>query len=202
MLFYPEKADVPERLTTDEVVVRPLRSTDAEADYDALMSSREMLRVWDQSDWPSDEFTLEENRADLAEHESDHASRRAFTYTVTDPAEERCLGCVYIYPLEPILKSVGESEGELADVGDFEAYVTFWVRESELAGGLERRLLAGLIDWFDREWAFGRVAFGTNSADARQISVLGEMGFETKWRYPVPGRATDYVICAREQGAG
>ena len=69
MRFYPEIASIPERLMTDEVLVRPLRATDAEADFEALMSSQEMLREWDQSDWPSDDFTLEENRADLAEHE-------------------------------------------------------------------------------------------------------------------------------------
>lgn len=198
MGFYPETDDVPERLAADEFVVRPLQATDVEADYDALMSSREMLRVWDQSDWPSDDFTLEENRNDLEEHESDHAARRAFTYTVMDPAERRCLGCVYVYPLVSILRNMGADADSLASMGGRDAYVTFWVRESEVADGLERRLLASLVSWFDGKWAFKRVAFGTNSGDARQMSLLGEFGFQPAWRYPVPERKAQYVICVRE----
>jgi hypothetical protein len=176
--------------------------SDAEADYEALMSSREMLRVWNQSEWPSEGFTLEENRSDLEEHESDHEAGRAFTYTVTDPRDERCVGCVYVYPLESALRSMGASDAELAEVGDFEAHVTFWVRESELAGGLERRLLGDLVDWFNREWRFRRIAFGSNTEDARQMTLLADAGFKPRWRFAVPGRDAAYVVCLREQGAG
>lgn len=201
MKFYPDDARVPSGMTTDEVVLRPLGASDVEADYEALMSSREMLRVWEQSEWPSDDFTLEENRNDLEEHESNHASGRAFTYTVTDPGDQRCLGCVYVYPLGSVLRNMGASDEENEDVGDFEAYVTFWVRESELAGGLERRLLGNLVDWFDREWAFRRIAFGSNTGDARQMALLAEAGFMPRWRFPIPGREEEYVVCLRGRGA-
>jgi RimJ/RimL family protein N-acetyltransferase len=184
-------------MTTAEVVVRPLSVSDAEADYEALMSSRESLRVWEQGEWPSDDFTLEENRSDLKEHEDDHAAGRAFTYTVTDPANEKCLGCVYLYPLGSVLRTMGAGDADVEDVGDYEAYVTFWVRESQLAGGLERRLLQGLIDWLDRDWAFRRIAFGTNTADTRQMALLAESGFKPRWRFPVPGREAEYVVCLR-----
>lgn len=196
-VFFPESATVPEAVATDKFLVRPLRVADVEADYEALMESREMLREWDQSDWPADDFTLDENRADLEEHESDHAARRAFTYTVMSPDESRCLGCVYIHPLGPILGHLGAPEDELAGVGDGEAYVTFWVRESELAGGLERRLLTTLVDWLDADWPFGRVVFGTNSDDSRQVSLLEECGFKERWRYPVEGRQSSYLLYVR-----
>lgn len=195
MPFHPEGRAIPERLVTDEFVLRPVKATDAEADLDALMSSRETLRIWDQSDWPSDDFTIEENRGDLKEHEADHEAGTAFTYTVMDAAGTRCLGCVYLYPLGSILRNMGVPDEDVAGVGDFEAYVTFWVRESELAGGLERRLLEELLAWFDGEWSFQGIALGTNTEDVRQMSLFRESGFEPKWRRPIPGRDAQYLTC-------
>jgi hypothetical protein len=112
MRFYPDDAAVPAGLRTDESHLRPLRASDAEIDYAAVMDSREMLRILSQSDWPSDTFTLEMNRKDLEEHEREHEERMAFTYTVLDPTESTCLGCVYVEQLE---------EGPMK--GDYAAHV-------------------------------------------------------------------------------
>lgn len=60
-----------DELRTDEFLLRPLRETDAGLDYDALMASRELLRLWESSTWLADDFSLEANRADLARHERD-----------------------------------------------------------------------------------------------------------------------------------
>ena len=199
MEFYPTDSAVPDGLTTGDVVLRPLRACDTEADYEALMSSKKMLRVWDQSDWPADDFTLEENRSDLEEHESAHEAGRAFTYTVVDQVDNQCVGCVYIYPLESILKGMGAGDDELADVGNYEAYVTFWVRESELACGLEGRIFDNLVNWFNSEWSFTRVAFGTNTEDTRQTALLTDAGFTPRWNFAVPGRDTEYLVYRREQ---
>jgi len=65
MLFYPKNAQVPEKLSTQEFYIRPLRTIDVEMDYSAVMSSKEMLRQWSQSDWPSDDFTITDNLIDL-----------------------------------------------------------------------------------------------------------------------------------------
>ena len=111
--------------------------------------------------------------------------------------ESRCLGCVYIHPLASILRHLGALEDELSDIGDGEAYITFWVRESELAGGLEHRLLMKLVDWLDADWPFERVVFGTNSEDSRQVSLLEECGFTQRWRYPVEGRQSSHLLYVR-----
>jgi|GEM_PF-6170635 len=49
MGFYPETADVPARWVCDDMLIRPIRAADAEVDYEALISSRKMLRVWDKA---------------------------------------------------------------------------------------------------------------------------------------------------------
>jgi len=86
-LLYPEDAPVPEKLVADEFIFRPLLGSDCKLDYDAVINSRDMLRVWEQDDWPSDDFTFDENLEDLDEHEADHKQRIAFTFTIMNPDE-------------------------------------------------------------------------------------------------------------------
>ncbi len=178
MSFYPQQAPVPAELRTDEFILRPLLATDVELDYDAVMSTREMLRVWSQSDWPADDFTLQGNLDDLEWHEQEHLERLAFTFTVMNPSETECLGCVYINPLERLLKHFKASEAELAALDDYQACVSFWVRQSRLADELDRRLLAALVAWFERDWAFSRVFFSVNEQVERQARLLAEAGLE------------------------
>ena len=104
------------------------------------MSDPAALRRWSQTDWPSDHFTLEENWTDLDRHEREHGDRVAFTFTVLDPKENRCLGCVYFSPLKP------EAEELRADAR-YPVWAAFWVRESEVASELDRHLLTAMLEW-------------------------------------------------------
>lgn len=90
---------IPTGLATDEFALRPIRASDASRDYTAVMETRVDLRIWEQSSWPEDTFTVDANREDLAGLEQRHEERRAYTYTVIDPADTECLGCVYIFPI-------------------------------------------------------------------------------------------------------
>ncbi|GAB4215614.1 MAG: hypothetical protein OHK0022_55750 [Roseiflexaceae bacterium] len=80
MAWYPPDARVPAELRTTRLWLRPLGVADTERDYDALMSSAAHLRLWSQSSWPADDFTLAQNRADLERHEGEHQAREAFTF--------------------------------------------------------------------------------------------------------------------------
>ena len=172
MHFYPQGATVPDELRTDEFLLQALSTTHVELDYAALMDSKEMLRCWSQSGWPSDDFTLEENWQDLDRHEREHIERKAFTYTVLDPDESTCLGCVYIQALHGPLSS-----------GDYEAEIRFWVRQPRLADDLDRRLLLALIHWFREAWAFRKVYLLAIDADSRQVQILQASGLEQKLVY-------------------
>jgi GNAT superfamily N-acetyltransferase len=172
-MFYPEDARVPEALRTGEFLVRPLRATDAVLDYDAVMSSRAQLLLRSGGTWPREGFTLEENLEDLERHEREQRERVAFTYTVMNPEESECLGCVYIDPLENFL---GHDGGGSVYLGERTAYVTFWVRQSRLADNLDRRLLEALISWFRDEWAFLHVVFMAQRVEERHIRLFEEVG--------------------------
>ncbi|MFL5800264.1 MAG: GNAT family N-acetyltransferase [Roseiflexaceae bacterium] len=173
MEFYPVNAPVPEEKRTNRLFLRPLRATDVELDYDAVMSSAEQLRHWSQSDWPTDDFTLAQNRADLQRHEREHGERKAFTFTVLNPHATCCLGCVYIMPLWPQTAELYAGAAYAADVG-------FWVRTSELANDLDRHLLDTLREWFTAEWAFDCVVFSISEQEARQAALLSEAGLERR----------------------
>ncbi len=85
MSFADPAEPVPEELKTDEFALRPIVADDAEMDYAAVMETREYLRLWRQSTWPEDDFTVDANRKDLIDIEQRHAAHRAFTYTALDP---------------------------------------------------------------------------------------------------------------------
>jgi RimJ/RimL family protein N-acetyltransferase len=169
--FYPARAPVPEEKRTQRLLFRRLRATDVELDYDAVMSSAEALRRWSGSDWPRDGFTLAENLADLERHEHEHNERKAFTFTVLDPAATRCLGCVYVVPVWPEAACLCGGVTCAAAVG-------FWVRTSELEGDLDRHLFAALCEWFKSEWTFGCILFTNHPPETRQAALLAEAGFE------------------------
>ncbi len=159
----------PHGMRTDRLVLLPLRASDVERDYDAVMSDAAALRRCRGSDWPSDDFTLAENLADLERHEREHERGEAFTYTVLAPDEVRCLGCVYIVP-------VWSEALPLCGAAACAACIGFWVRASEWSNDLDRHLLTTLREWLKAEWAFECVLFTNYAADTRQAALFEETG--------------------------
>jgi RimJ/RimL family protein N-acetyltransferase len=173
MEFYPTGLPVPQEKRSDRLYLRPLRATDVELDYEAVMSSAEMLRRWSQSDWPTADFTLAQNLADLQRHEREHLDRKAFTFTVLNPQGTQCLGCVYIMP-------VRRDELPLCPDAAYAADVGFWVRTSELPNALDQHLLATLLDWFQAEWALDCVLFTISQQESRQAALFAAAGLQRR----------------------
>jgi hypothetical protein len=190
MRFYPPDAPVPAELRTAEFLLRMLRATDVELDYDAVIKSRELLLVRSGGAWPKEGFSLADNLADLQKHEADYLARTSFTYTVMNPTETRCLGCVYINPLLPLLQRLQASETEISQIGDDEAWVTFWVRQSRLADELDKRLFAALRGWFTDAWAFKRVLFRANDNEARVMRLYQAAGLQPRYTLQAGARTT------------
>jgi RimJ/RimL family protein N-acetyltransferase len=167
--WLPAEAIVPAELRTDRAILRPLLASDVDRDYDAVMSSRPMLRTWSQSDWPAEGFTRAENLADLERHEREHLAREAFTFTALELDSDRCVGCVYITPLHP-------TEARWAADAPHVARVGFWVRSSEIESDLDRHLLVALRAWFTSTWGFDREVFSAGAGDRRQIELFEQAG--------------------------
>lgn len=144
MPFVPADYRVPETLETREFRLRMLTVNDVVKDYDAVMSSVDHCQsIWPGGTWPVG-LTLEQNLIDLGWHQKEFQRRRSFAYTVVRPDESRVLGCVYILPTRK---------------PGYDAEVYLWARQSELAGGLEDRLLAAVSDWLASLWPFECVGY-------------------------------------------
>ena len=124
-----------------------LKLSDVVKDYDAVMSSVEHLQKTkpfgpDQK-WPMG-LTFEQNLIDLGWHQKEFQMRSSFAYTVMNPNETQCLGCLYI---EPTTKF------------DYDAKIYMWIRQSEIPTGLDKYLFETVKEWINEKWPFSKVAF-------------------------------------------
>ncbi len=142
--FVPHDFELPSGFETAQFRVRPITIADAEKDYEAVMESIEIIHASFLDDsWPTESFTLDENRRDLAAKEKKFARRHSFTYTVVSPDESRVLGCVYI------------NKG----IRGPDAAVFMWVRRSAQNAGMDPLLEAAVRNWMERDWPFERVVY-------------------------------------------
>ncbi len=150
-LFVPADFEVPYGFETDWCRVRMLTVDDALPDYEAVMSSAEMLRELSGGRWPSTDMTLEEDLSDLEMHQSEHENREAFTYTIVSLDEDSVLGCIYIMPPHP--------------GSNIDAAVRFWLRQNLWERGLDTGFYDLLRNWIDADWPFGEVIYPGRERD-------------------------------------
>lgn len=195
----------PNELSTDEFVLRPITADDAQRDFDAVMETREHLRLWEQSEWPADDFTVEANRDDLADLEQRHNDNRAYTYTVLDPAgidevgdtsASECLGCVYIFPTDAtfLAKATVTPVDDDADWSRVDAVVYFWARQSRMDAGMDARLLTALRGWFADDWGFDTTVYVTNEEFAQQVGLIGATDLALRFSLREPGKRGAYLV--------
>lgn len=187
MTFNDDDFNAPEELRTDEFLLRPLRASDAELDYEAVMESKAFLRLWEQSSWPADDFTVDANRDDLARHEREHMAGESFTYTVMSPSETHCLGCVYIFPTTaPMFSRPQIVATDGTQWAEYEAAVYFWIRTSRLSDGLDGRLLEALNSWFAHVWRIERHLIITNEQCEQQVATIERANRQLRFRLTFP----------------
>lgn len=193
MPFFDPDAAPAAGLRSDRFTLRPLRAADAAIDHAAVMATRAELRVWEQSTWPAEDFTVEANRDDLQGLEKRHDAGRAFTYAVLDPSGAESLGCVYGFPTDASFLRAAEvtllTDAAWADV---DAVVYFWVRDGHAE--LEAPLLAELRRWFRDDWDFARTVFVTSEPFTRQVELLSDAGLEAQFTLREPDKQAGYVV--------
>lgn len=149
--FVKADFDIPEVLETSQYRLRMLTINDVVKDYDAVMSTtRHLQKLWG-SDWPKG-HTLEQNLIDLGWHQYEFQARNSFAYAVVALDESRILGTVYINPTRK---------------RGYDAAIHYWIRESELASGLEEKLKLTVKKWLAQKWPFKNVAFPGREIDSK-----------------------------------
>lgn len=186
---------VPAELGTSEFVLRPVTGDDAAMDHAAVMETREDLRLWEQSSWPEDDFTVEANRKDLVDLEQRHTAGRADAYTVLDPLGSACLGCVYVFPTDATFLAKAMVTPAGADVwADVQAVVYFWARRSRMETGLDGRLLDALRAWFAEAWKLERTVFVTNEQFTQQVDLIERTDLTRRFELVEPGKTGVYLV--------
>ena len=193
-MFAIDAAAVPTGFSTDEFVLLPLTTDHTELDYEAVMASRDQLRVWEQDTWPADDFTVDSNRDDLQRHQDLHVEGLAFTYTVMDPAETECLGCVYLFPPEAKFlarSAVTSLEGDRWEETD--AAVYHWVRSSLVGTGFDERFFDALVTWMAEAWPIDQNVFVTNERLTDQLALHAASGLTRRFLIEEPDKPGRYV---------
>ncbi len=142
--FVPDDFEPPVALDGPGFRLEPLTGEHNARDHAAWSGSMEHIHRtpgFQQGNWPH-EMTLDQNMADLIRHDKDFQTRRGFTYTVLDRADD-VVGCVYIYPL------AGDPSA---------ANVSSWVTEAR--ADLDAPLYHAVSEWLERDWPFPRVEYG------------------------------------------
>jgi len=194
MKFYPIDIEPSVGLITDKCILEPLRTTHVKLDYDAVITSRDMLNKWSHSSWPSEIFTIEENLEDLKRHEQEHLEKVAFTYTVLNPARSECLGCIYINPLSELLDESVDIEDESSGVMKYSCFVRFWIRQSKIGEGLDLELLKTLVKWFREDWQFTYVAYCTFEDDNHQVEIFKKAGLRLHYQLETKPKSSRLVL--------
>ena len=142
--FIPDDFEIPSILKNDKILLKKLSLDDAPKDYEAIMSSVSHLKGIFGNDWPPVDLTLAEELMSLKLHQKDMDNRISFVYSVQNLEGSGCLGCVYFYP---------------SPVPCYDAIVFLWVRQSEIANGLDKFLYSTVKKWVKDEWPFKNVAY-------------------------------------------
>jgi hypothetical protein len=129
--------------------LRPIRESDVDLDYPAVMGSRERLwaKYGGRWGWPTPALSFEADREDLARHATEAEARESFLYAAFDPAETELLACVYVDPPEPDAPPTAR------------ASVSWWVVDAAVGTALDRALDAALPRWLEEVWGFEAVHY-------------------------------------------
>tara|TARA_Y100001970_G_C14069344_1_gene768503 strand:+ start:662 stop:1153 length:492 start_codon:yes stop_codon:yes gene_type:complete len=157
--FVPNSATIPSGIVTEDFKIRILTVNDLVKDYDAVMSSIDHLKgvFGPNSSWPSEDLTLEQDLVDLGWHQKEFEVKSSFAYTVMNPDESKCIGCIYIDPSEKV---------------GYDAKTIFWVRKSEFENGIDEKLFSIVKSWLSKEWWFRSVAFPGRLIDWEHWNAL------------------------------
>jgi RimJ/RimL family protein N-acetyltransferase len=169
----------------DGFLVRPLRPSDVELDYEAVMSSREFLYHWEQDPpYPPGDFSVEDNLADLQKMDSNHRDGTRYTHTVMNGDETLVLGCVYLLPADDFMyRNARVTSHDGTDLSSVDAMVSFWVRVSTWESGFERTLLDAVIRWLRDDWSFEQAMIVTNESLDHQIATIESLGLTRRFEY-------------------
>ncbi|BAN01351.1 hypothetical protein [Ilumatobacter coccineus] len=185
MSFRERGVEPADGYTANGFVVRPLVPADVVLDHDAVMASRDFLFHWEQDPpYPPEDFSVDDNLADLVQMDGEHRGGTRDTYTVMNADESQVLGCVYVIPGDDrMFRSAVVTSHDGTDLSTVDATVAFWVRPSTWSDGFERTLLDSLLAWLRDDWSLESPVIVTNEHLDHQIATIESLGLTRRFAY-------------------
>lgn len=149
-LRVPAGWSAPTVLTYGDLRAEAISREHLEDDVLGINASIELIRRTRGGEWPSEPVTADFDYVDLVWHECEFRERESFTYAVY--ADERYLGCCYLYPL-------GRRTPLTEELLDHDVDVSWWVTPEAYANGQYARLYDALRHWTVAEFPFSRVHY-------------------------------------------
>lgn len=182
-------AALPQRVDVGEITFVPLTPTLLCADYAAVMRDIPMLRQWCGQDWPTLDFSLAENLADLERHGREQLDGVALTYSVF--CEDVLIGCVYVRRIQDALQTRDVVLADPALLPSGDVAVRGWAHEIEAA-----TLIAATLTFLQSApFAFPRVWWQTNVECVAQLGACDEVGLTQQLSFGGP--TTTWILASR-----
>ena len=145
----PSGANVPARLTYEDLVATAITREDLADDVRGINASIALIRRTRGGGWPDETVTEAFNYVDLVWHECEFRDHKSYTYVLRTQAGAY-LGCCYLYPL-------GSRTALTANLlAGYDLDVSWWVTPDGYAQGYYRKSYLALRHWFDTELPFWR----------------------------------------------
>lgn len=119
-------------------------------DVRGINASMDLIRRTRGGKWPSEPVTEEFNYVDLVWHECEFRENDSFTYALY--ADEKYLGCCYLYPL-------GRRKPLTEELLAHDVDVSWWVTPEAYAAGQYTKVYRALRHWTATEFPFDRVHY-------------------------------------------
>ena len=112
------------------------------------------LYHWEQTPpYPSEDWSLEDNLADLEQMRREHEAGTRYVYTVMNLDETEVLGCTYYFANDDRMWRTAEvTTGDETGFGSVDLVVAFWARADTWVDGFEQTLLDGVWGWIRDVW--------------------------------------------------
>jgi len=140
----------PPLLEGEGYIARKLTARDVDLDYDAVMSSIDIIHKTRGGKWPTSDLTKEDDLIDLSWHQREFEFKSSFAYTVMNKEETKCLGCIYFYP--PRTGMSDATSGKDSDVD-----ISWWVTQEMYDRGFYETLSFDIKEWVEKKWPFKKV---------------------------------------------
>lgn len=158
-----------------EVNIEPLTRELVELDTVAYTTSPYAIRRHSAGRWTTDGFTMAENLALIASHETEHQAGVAFAYSLLSVSRDREVGCAYLRPLTAFQQRTRTRLIDLPRGLSNAAIATFWLIDDAQGRPEAVTVVRELESWI-AAWGGAPAIFRCLPEETESIEALQQRG--------------------------